>query len=80
VAVSVEVHAADPRTDLLEETAAADLAVLLRSSAPILGPHLGGVLRSVLRAADCPVLVVPSSSSAVPPLDLELERAGGVLR
>lgn len=80
VTVSVEVHAADPRTDLLEETAAADLVVLLRGASPVLGPHLGPVLRPVLHAADCPVLVVPATDAELPPLDLELERAGRLLR
>lgn len=80
VAVSVEVHSADPRSDLLEETAAADLVVLLRGVSPLLGPHLGGVLRTVLHAANCPVLVVPATAGSLPPLDLELERAGTLLR
>lgn len=80
VSVGVEVHVADPRADLLEETGAADLAVLLRGVAPVLGPHLGGVLRPVLHAADCPVLVVPATDTALPPIDLEVERAGALLR
>ncbi|MBM7515677.1 universal stress protein [Nocardioides nitrophenolicus] len=80
VIANVEVHLADPRTDLLEESAAADLVVLLRGEAPVFGPHLGGVLRPVLHAADCPVLLVPATSGQLPPLDLELERAGTMLR
>ncbi|GAA4098688.1 universal stress protein [Nocardioides kongjuensis] len=80
VVVHVEVHVADPRTDLLEESAAADLVVLLRGEAPVLGPHLGGVLRPVLHAADCPVLLVPATKAELPPLDLELEHAGTLLR
>ncbi|WGX95100.1 universal stress protein [Nocardioides sp. L-11A] len=80
VAVNVEVHVGDPRTDLLEESAAADLMVLLRGEAPVFGPHLGGVLRPVLHAADCPVLLVPATDGELPPLDLELERAGTLLR
>ena len=78
--VNVEVHVADPCTDLLEESVAADLVVLLRGAAPVFGPHLGGVLRPVLHAADCPVLVVPAATGQVPPLDLELERSGALLR
>lgn len=80
VTVSVEVHVADPRADLLQETAAADLVVLLRADSPVLGPHLGGVLRPLLHTADCPVLVVPATDADLPPLDLELERAGTLLR
>ncbi|TQK71322.1 universal stress protein [Nocardioides sp. SLBN-35] len=80
VVVNVEVHLGDPRADLLEESAAADLLVLLRGEAPLLGPHLGGVLRPLLHAADCPVLVVPATHAELPPLDLELEREGTLLR
>lgn len=78
VPVGVEVHPVDPRADLLEETSAADLVLMLRGTAPVLGPHLGGVLRTALHASDCPVLVVPATGEAMTPF--ELEREGALLR
>jgi hypothetical protein len=46
----------------------------------VLGPRLGHVLRRVLHAAACPVEIVPATDRVLPPLDLEIERAGELLR
>jgi nucleotide-binding universal stress UspA family protein len=54
-----------PAFALHEATPAADLLVLGRhgSRAPF-GPTLGSVARTLLRAAECPVMVAPTSSAA----------------
>jgi nucleotide-binding universal stress UspA family protein len=80
VPVTVEVTRGDPGVNLLESTRVADLAVVLRGVSPVLGPRLGHVLRRVLHAAACPVEIVPATDRVLPPLDLEIERAGELLR
>lgn len=68
-----------PAEALVEATAEADLIVVVRRvhGSPTTA-HLGSVARAVLRAAACPVLVVPPSETGVIP-DLVLEEAGGLL-
>lgn len=80
VPVTVDVVHGDPGDVLVTASAEADLVLLLRDSLPLLGPHLGHVARTVVERAQCPVLVVPARKGLVEPLDLELEKAGELLR
>jgi nucleotide-binding universal stress UspA family protein len=60
--VVTHAHAADL---LVRESAAAGLLVMGRHRPALpVGPHLGSVVRAVLREAECPVLVVAPSRSA----------------
>ena len=60
VSVTVRVVHNRPSHAILEAAAGAALVVLMRRSGPrYLGAHLGGTARAVLRAATCPVHIVP---------------------
>ncbi|MCB0894049.1 MAG: universal stress protein [Nocardioides sp.] len=79
VAVVTRVVHQHPAEALVEASARADLLVVVRRVHG--GPgtaHLGSVARAVLRAAACPVLVVPPTEAGTIP-DLVLEEAGGLL-
>lgn len=79
VTVRTRVVHQHPAEALVEASARADLVVVVRRVHG--GPttaHLGSVARAVLRAADCPVLVVPPTEAGAIP-DLVLEEAGGLL-
>ncbi|MGB3184637.1 MAG: universal stress protein [Ornithinimicrobium sp.] len=82
VPVTVRVVYAQPSLALLTSAKAASLLVLQQRPGPKLrGPHLGKTSRSVIAAAPCPVLILPTSADEHhPKLDLELERAGTLLR
>jgi nucleotide-binding universal stress UspA family protein len=81
VPVSVSVVHADPARALVHAARDAGLLVLVRRApGPVLGSHLGGTGRAVLRAVSCPVEVVPGTSVVPDTPGLELEESGSLLR
>jgi nucleotide-binding universal stress UspA family protein len=67
VPVKIDVVHGDPADALVKASADADLLLVLRRSPRFLGPHLGHVARGVLRAAECPVGIVPDTDASVSP-------------
>ncbi len=81
VTLAVHVVHDRPSRAILAAAQDAELVVLVRRGAPgVFGAHLGSTARAVLRAAVCPVLVVPPRPSESGGVDLELERSGELLR
>ena len=69
-----------PGHALVEASAAADLVVLVRRSHGVpAAAQLGGTARTLLRHAQCPVMVVPPTGSS-DPLALEVEAEGRLLK
>lgn len=61
--------------------AEAELVVLVRRPVPKhFGAHLGSTARAVLRAATCPVLIVPPHSNETESFNFEIESPGDMLR
>lgn len=68
VEVTVEVVDAEPGPGLVGASRDAGVVVLARRRPPrFLGPHLGRTARTVLRGAECPVLVLPSPDERATP-------------
>ncbi len=81
VPVTVTVRHADPAPALVERAADAGLLLLVRRPPRrLLGSHLGGTARAVLRAAAGPVEIVPASAGLTDAPGLTLEESGGLLR
>jgi len=81
VPVTVRVVHDEPAHALLEAAEdAALLVVLRRASVPVLGRHLGGTARAVIRRAPCPVQVVPGVEGLAETPGLEVEEAGELVR
>lgn len=79
--VTVRVVHDRPSRAILAAAAEAELVVLVRRSVPRhFGAHLGSTARAVLRAAVCPVLIVPPQPSEAESFNLEIERSGEMLR
>ena len=70
-----------PAQALVATAEGASLVLLLRRlPLPVLGRHLGGTARAVIRHAPCPVEVVPAVASVQELPGLELEKSGALLR
>jgi nucleotide-binding universal stress UspA family protein len=81
VPVSVAVTHDDPAHALVRASEGASLVVLLRRPpAPVFGQHLGGTARAVIRAAACPVQIVPGTDLDTEMADLQVEASGAMLR
>jgi nucleotide-binding universal stress UspA family protein len=81
VPVTVDVVHGDPVHALVRAGRGARLMVLVRRApGRLLGSHLGGTARSVLRALSCPVEVVPGVNVVPDTPGLELEESGAMLR
>lgn len=79
--VSIRVLHDDPARALVGASRDASLVVLVRRPpSRVLGSHLGGVGRAVLRAAVCPVEVVPATRAVTDAPGLALEESGSLLR
>jgi nucleotide-binding universal stress UspA family protein len=81
VPVTVSVVHSDPARALVHAARDARLLVLVRRApGRVLGSHLGGTGRAVLRAVSCPVEVVPGTTVVPETPGLELEESGALLR
>lgn len=81
VEVKTEVVHDEPACALVDASLGASLVVLVRRPpVKVLGHHLGGTGRAVLKAVSCPVEVVPARAKPAVDTDLELEKAGTLLR
>lgn len=79
--VTVQVVHADPARALVEAARDARLLVLVRRlPSRVLGSHLGGTARAVMRTVTCPVEVVPATRLVTDAPGLELEKFGAILR
>jgi nucleotide-binding universal stress UspA family protein len=56
------------------------LILVRRLPSRVLGSHLGGTARAVMRAASCPVEVVPAARTLADAPGLELEKSGVLLK
>ena len=71
----------EPARALIHAAQDASLLVLVRRApGRVLGSHLGGTARAVLRAVSCPVEVVPGTNVVPDAPGLELEESGAMLR
>ena len=81
VPLTIEVVHGDPVHALVHAARSARLLVLVRRApGRVLGSHLGGTARAVLRAVSCPVEVVPGTNVVPDAPGLELEESGVMLR
>ncbi|MET0524923.1 MAG: universal stress protein [Nocardioides sp.] len=81
VPVTVSVVHGDPARALVHAARDARLLVLVRRApGRVLGSHLGGTGRALLRAVSCPVEVVPGTNVVPDTPGLELEESGALLR
>ena len=81
VPVTVDIAHGDPARALLAVAEEARLVVLLRRpTRKLLGPHLGGTARAVIRGATCPVEIVPAREAVIDAPGLDLEESGAMLR
>ena len=81
VPITVDVVHDDPAHALVRAARDARLVVLVRRApGRVLGSHLGGTARAVLRAVSCVVEVVPGSNIVPDTPGLELEESGSLLR
>jgi len=79
--VTVRVVHDEPAHALVDASRDARLLMLVRRlPSRVLGSHLGGTARAVLRAAPCPVEVVPAVRALTDAPGLELEKSGAMLR
>ena len=79
--VTVTVVHDDPANALVSAAKDARLLILVRRlPSRVLGSHLGGTARAVMRVASCPVEVVPATQSLTDAPGLELERSGALLK
>ena len=70
----------EPVRALTRAAQGARLLVLVRRAPGLLGSHLGGTARALLRAVSCPVEVVPGTNAVRDAPGLELEESGVMLR
>lgn len=80
VPVTTAVVHDEPVRALTHAAQGASLLVLVRRGPGLLGPHLGGTARAVLRTVSCPVEVVPGTNVVPDAPGLELEESGVMLR
>ncbi len=81
VRVTVGVVHDEPARALVNAAKDARLVVLVRPHARrLFGDHLGGTARAVIRAAACPVEVVPAVEAVTDAPGLKLEKSGAMLR
>ncbi len=79
--VTVRVVHDDAARALVNASRDASLVVLMRRPpSRVLGSHLGGTARAVLRTATCPVEVVPATRAVTEAPGLALEESGALLR
>ncbi len=76
----LEVMHAPAARALLEVSRAADRVLILRPAHGGYLHHLGGTARALLRAAQCPVEVVPPAPKPADTEGLDVERAGDLVR
>lgn len=79
--VSVRIVHDRPSRAIVAAAAGAELVVLVRRPVPKhFGAHLGSTARAVLRAASCPVLIVPPRPGGPEPSNVETESSGEMPR